>query len=561
MSEARSGQTSVRSLLAKFENQSQNSSTSPPSRGRSPTGSNRTGSERPLSKVRASFIAVERAVPPGSNGGPHQIWGLRKASDVANPQEKPKVEGLGSPIEKSAALSPPNSTDKPVLEREPTLSPPSSVAGLKDTPETKTESKTQDNNTANEDASDVGEIPRSSFSEESPAQKDTTSDSTQEKETAARESKVGKKLNEPAVPKKQTTSTAATKATVSSRPARITTGKDASKSTAKRSPTHGPKSPPLPQTPRTPATPGHRQPSTTTNTPVAKKETERPSRVLAKRPSDVRASSQPAGGKTTAKARSQTLTLAKEDNGSKASARAPPSIPRAKAKSPTRPVRLPASMIAPTASSAAKLKTDTQTSRPASRTGGNAANNTQKAPTKGPAASLKQTSTIRKAASHASLAPAANIADRPRSRVSNVGSRAPDESFLARMMRPTASSAGKMHEKVEIKSPPRPIAANKSATKPAQQRKVSGRQQQKSPQSQHPKPPSRPPSAETAISNTEGDVILPANEQKPDVPPKPDTLPATKEEGEEPALEQTEKKEEEKAPEDIPLPPETETEL
>jgi hypothetical protein len=34
----------------------------------------------------------------------------------------------------------------------------------------------------------------------------------------------------------------------------------------------------------------------------------------------------------------------------------------------------------------------------------------------------------------------------------------PDNSFLARMMRPTASSASKVHEKIEVWSPPRPTA-------------------------------------------------------------------------------------------------------
>ncbi|OJJ46910.1 hypothetical protein ASPZODRAFT_1849428 [Penicilliopsis zonata CBS 506.65] len=49
----------VRSLLARFENNSQNNTPSPPSRGRSPVDSDNPDS-RPLSKVRASFVAVER---------------------------------------------------------------------------------------------------------------------------------------------------------------------------------------------------------------------------------------------------------------------------------------------------------------------------------------------------------------------------------------------------------------------------------------------------------------------------------------------------------------------
>jgi len=49
--------------------------------------------------------------------------------------------------------------------------------------------------------------------------------------------------------------------------------------------------------------------------------------------------------------------------------------------------------------------------------------------------------------------------------VSTAGSKAPDEGFLARMMRPTASSASKTHEKVEPKTPPKKTAISKSRTK------------------------------------------------------------------------------------------------
>ena len=38
-------------------------------------------------------------------------------------------------------------------------------------------------------------------------------------------------------------------------------------------------------------------------------------------------------------------------------------------------------------------------------------------------------------------------------------SRGADEGFLARMMRPTQASKSKVHDKVEVKSPPRPSAA------------------------------------------------------------------------------------------------------
>src|SRR5947207_2021288 len=52
----------VRNLRAMFENKTDESNTSPPSRGRSPGSVTSNGSKtpRPLSKVRANFVAVER---------------------------------------------------------------------------------------------------------------------------------------------------------------------------------------------------------------------------------------------------------------------------------------------------------------------------------------------------------------------------------------------------------------------------------------------------------------------------------------------------------------------
>jgi hypothetical protein len=52
--------------------------------------------------------------------------------------------------------------------------------------------------------------------------------------------------------------------------------------------------------------------------------------------------------------------------------------------------------------------------------------------------------------------------DSPKSRASTA-SRTPDDSFLARMMRPTASTASKAHEKVQVSSPPR-VNRNVAAT-------------------------------------------------------------------------------------------------
>ena len=132
--------------------------------------------------------------------------------------------------------------------------------------------------------------------------------------------------------------------------------------------------------------------------------------------------------------------------------KSPPS--RIKPKSPTRPVRLPASATAQTASSAAK--TGTSLSRSPSRASTTNPGLGRKPSTlkrERPVAKVPAGSTIAKKASRPSLGQTKEH-DQPRSRSSTV-SKSTDSSFLARMMRPTTSSAQKTHEKTDIKSPPR----------------------------------------------------------------------------------------------------------
>ena len=139
-------------------------------------------------------------------------------------------------------------------------------------------------------------------------------------------------------------------------------------------------------------------------------------------------------------------------------------------KSPTRPTRLPAAATAPTAASAAKVganasahpsdATSTSTDRKSS-------NQRKDRPTAGsrlvPAPSAA--GGLQKKSSRPSLPIGSHPIDRPKSRASTIGSKPPDEGFLARMMRPTASSASKAHEKIEPKSPPRKAPMTKSKRK------------------------------------------------------------------------------------------------
>lgn len=93
----------VRNLRAIFENKASDLSTSPPSRGRSPNGSTNSSGSRPVSKVRASFVSVERS----GEGGSPQRRRLRKHSDInmdgtSEDRSNGVTHGLGSILKGSA---------------------------------------------------------------------------------------------------------------------------------------------------------------------------------------------------------------------------------------------------------------------------------------------------------------------------------------------------------------------------------------------------------------------------------------------------------------------------
>ncbi|KAE8360618.1 hypothetical protein BDV27DRAFT_134208 [Aspergillus caelatus] len=126
---------------------------------------------------------------------------------------------------------------------------------------------------------------------------------------------------------------------------------------------------------------------------------------------------------------------------------------------PTKPARLPASATTSTLSSAARGGATGTTTASLSRKPSslkNATSGTYRTTT---------TSSVRKQTSQPSLQ-RQSAHERPHSRVSNTSSKAVDEGFLARMMRPTASSASKAHEKVEVKSPPRSSRVTRAPARP-----------------------------------------------------------------------------------------------
>ncbi|KAL4973889.1 hypothetical protein BDW66DRAFT_141139 [Aspergillus desertorum] len=104
--------------------------------------------------------------------------------------------------------------------------------------------------------------------------------------------------------------------------------------------------------------------------------------------------------------------------------------------------------------------------------------------------------TVRKPASRSP--PSGN--DRPHSRASTA-SRPVDEGFLARMMRPTASSASKAHEKLDVKSPPRAKVARAPRKIPSTQSTQSVKEKvvSKSPSEVEERPAVEPAEAQTKI--------------------------------------------------------------
>ena len=148
-----------------------------------------------------------------------------------------------------------------------------------------------------------------------------------------------------------------------------------------------------------------------------------------------------------------------------------PKLKKPRPKSPTRPARLPAAATAPTAASAAKFGGGLQP-RPSSQTSvrGVIKHSANEPPQKAPIKSPKVT---QERPLRSSLPTASNAGSRPKPRVSLAGSNPTGEDFLARMMRPTQSSASKTHDRAEQKTPPkkrlssRPKRVSDVSTKPS----------------------------------------------------------------------------------------------
>jgi hypothetical protein len=395
-----------------FENKaSSDQSTSPPSRGRSPLDAENSETSTPVSKVRASFVAVER---PGQPGQAPQ-WGLRKASDVTS------ISGVNGITE--------------------------------DTSIKRIHSETMANDVQTADG-DLGVILKGSPFE---SDEDTHTRQAKDLGEALSSGQAQKKISEINTKKEPPSQDKVTKAkspTTVAKPTPSTSQLEPSKT--------GPpvKSPPTRQVP----------PSTTEKSPVSPKaphagkvNTTHPApsiRGIRGGPAKIMAVMDSANKARVEREKKSPVTETKPDQTTKKDAapkttatngvkKEPGSTQAEKIiKPPTQPTKLPAAATTPTAASVARTdgppKTLTTDNRRVS------AVRKERPPPK--VASTTTVSSLAKRTPRNSLAPQTNGHERPKSRVST----AKDESFLARMTRPTASSQQKVHEKVvKPESPPR----------------------------------------------------------------------------------------------------------
>ncbi|KAJ9623704.1 hypothetical protein H2204_011106 [Knufia peltigerae] len=457
---ANSGNGGVRNLRAMFENKTTDQASSPPSRGRSPNPSEFSNGSRPVSKVRASFVAVER---PGENGAA-PILGLRRTSDLSSRDENRENSSI-------ATFSP---------ERRPFAREMSSFDG------SRKDGQHQNDSTQG----GLGDILKGSAFADNGLSKDK-SDTKDISKTPSKAQVQEKKHTEvSSKPKEAAKATGGGEKVTSnvknSGPAPKSAQPTKSISSAKVPPVKQIVTKPAPSTKSNPAPKSPLTSKSSPKTPTSPLAHIRggPAKIKgvmdsAKRAQEAREAAAQKSMKTTkpqstAPAPAPRASLqAKQSSQSikKDPTSTSPKIPKSprtlRPKSPTRPARLPAAATAPTAASAAKHDAQRSPTETAPRK--SIAKRPSTASMKPPRASMSSSTgsgILAKKASRASLANGhGNGHERPTSRVST--SRA-DEGFLARMMRPTASSAQKVHDKVQVNSPPRskPTASHKHKEPP-----------------------------------------------------------------------------------------------
>ncbi|RYP45329.1 hypothetical protein DL768_008313 [Monosporascus sp. mg162] len=459
----------VKGLAAMFEQRGENNS--PDDRGRSPgparsLGSPAPESPRPLSKIRASFVAIEKDGRVGlrreHSGDSVSASSRRVSNDTGTTTPQPVSE-------KSDVFTENMAQNAAAVESN--LSQLSSPKSVKQTPNP------------------------SKFSPKTPRKGDTTPDIapnpnpdkiTDEEETKAK-LRPGMPTDKAAVERDQhtpngigdilkpTAPTSKVKTTTSSKPA----PKFDLDSTASTKPAPRALKSPITLTAAKSST---KEPARASNAAPEKKAASRASSEAPEKRATSRATSVSRERHATASKTAASKPTATA--GKRPAAVTPPSgtgFVKPKPRSPTRPVKLPSSLTTPTAASAAKfgngsvpaaspgrqrgsgssthnVNGNPASHRPHSRTGVSAAAGTSS----GTKTLKRQSSTIGRPRPSLGPPPKQRAKDHPvAKRETHI-----DESFLARMMRPTQASANKTAEKSPL-SPPR----KHNAPAPAQPRR------------------------------------------------------------------------------------------
>ncbi|POR32851.1 Uncharacterized protein TPAR_06948 [Tolypocladium paradoxum] len=435
----------VKNLRAMFENKGD---TSPPDRGRSPGVStstshpagNGTGSPRPLSKVRTNFVAIEKDGRMGlrrDHSGESSLSRRRlsietDAESTSTFPERPAMassDDLTKPMRKLFVSEPIPESPRQPLDANHRLQ---DAAAVSDKPSTDPDKQLDE------------QQPAAALAAADLTTK-TSSEGADAKETTPVSSNGGRKGD-----KNQASASAAQPRTTATAPKKgAATTTNAAKPTAKP----------------------------TTKAPAASKSSaEAPKRADAKL--TPKASEKPGPKRETAAATAKPATAAAKPKPiSSAAANRPQPLKTAghsdtgfvkpKPKSPTKPVNLPPSLMAPTASSVSKGGAPRQS---LSRQSGSLQNPSA------PAHSSIRASTSTTSTSAQRIKRQGSVIGRPRPSVGPPPSRASqpdatagkrqshvDEGFLARMMRPTQSSSSKTADK-NLPTPPKKTAPRPSTS-------------------------------------------------------------------------------------------------
>ena len=478
-----------------------NETTSPPSRGRSPAGSVTSDGSRPYSKVRTSFISVERSGQLGSS--------LKMSNMEGNPGDDGSNEPAAVVGSSNSAIPTGNmDTSEPVSTKD--LPPePSAVDGTNKSSEMekqgadspKQENLPVENSAANPDkpVGDAEEDPgtllpadqkEETAHTEGAALKDDSANlgsvlkgspfvATTEQSEETLESKTNPDLGQDLSPSKDKNGTKSGEAVqINGRPKEpgsdVKSPSDARKAKANapvtRLSTTDKQKDPIStsekvddKSPKTPQNDGST--NSVSSGPPARSSLERkslqnklPSKAAEKpKKTPAQAVSSEASRLDASKPRQSSI---RSNSGPSTKSGPTSPIHKPRPRSPTRPVRLPASATAPTASSAAKLG-GAPPSRSPSRASIASSYKTSIANKTRPTPMTSATAQSRQKPVRSSLPPQSGAAQRQKPRTSTASATGNDGGFLARMMRPTESSKSKAHDKAEVKSPPRKTARPK----------------------------------------------------------------------------------------------------